>query len=78
MKVHKGLAVFVLREKVLARELLALAESEEIRLVRLADDLMAADPEDGERMSEILKKKGYFPRPLPKASQIETNTKTKS
>jgi hypothetical protein len=62
MKLHKGLAVFSVRDRLVAQELQALAEHEGINIAVLTPDLIATEPEDGKKLCEVLRKRGYFPR----------------
>jgi hypothetical protein len=64
MKLHKGLSVYLVRDKIVAQELRALAQHEGVHLVQLNDELMAAEPEQGRKLCDILRKRGYFPRPI--------------
>lgn len=64
MKLHKGLSVYLVRDKLVAQELRALAQQEGFHLVQLNEELMAAEPDQGRKLCEILRKKGYFPRPI--------------
>ncbi len=64
MKLHKGLSVYLVRDRIVAQELKALAHQEGFQLVQLNDELMAAEPEQGRKLCEILRKRGYFPRPI--------------
>ncbi|GAB4161157.1 MAG: hypothetical protein Kow00107_08990 [Planctomycetota bacterium] len=62
MKLHKGLAIFSVRESFVVNELEALAYHEGIRIAVISPQLVAADPEDGKRLCEILRRRGYYPR----------------
>ena len=64
MKLHKGLADYLVKDKIVVQELEALAQVEKLHLVRLNDELIATKPESGKRLCEVLKKRGYFPRSI--------------
>ena len=72
MKLHKGLAVYLVKDKMVAQELEALAEVEDIHFVALNDELIATEPESGAKLCEVLKKRGYYPRSIDSYNGKET------
>lgn len=69
MKLHKGLSAFVVKDPLLVQELEALAKMEGLSLIRLNDELLAAPPEDGAKLGDILRRKDYYPRSISSMSR---------